>query len=273
MLRALAMANRKTSLLLQLGTVAALAGGWLLTRRYNKKERCADKQYRYCIPTGLYAPLTLALLVADLYAIPAVLRGKLLISADEFAAIHPNLVPWHDRHALSFIGSRHEHYRRISDRVLQALIALPFILLTDPRIRRDWRSMAMLYAWLHALTYTIYSFSPLGPAFVDKYRPVVYYNDLPEAIRNPGNNRNARFSGHTANGACSVFFLAKVLNDYYPKMDRTGKYGLYVLAYAIPLLLGWLRMKSLKHFPSDVLQAVVIGGACGVAIPELYKRD
>lgn len=265
------MANRRASTLLQILTVGALGVAWLVTRATHRRET-AKQSARYPIAIQRHLVFSFILFVADLYAIPAVLRGKLVIDADEFQALLPDLVPKFDRHALSFSAERREHFRHISDNVLKGLVALPFLLLVDARIRRDWKSIFTLYAWLHALTYTLYSFSPLGPAFVDKYRPVVYYTGLSETDRNLGNNRNARFSGHTANAACAAFFMAKVYNDYHPRLGIAGKFSNYLLAYCAPLLLGWLRMKSLKHFPSDVLQAIVIGGTCGVMIPELYKR-
>ncbi len=264
------MANRKTSVLLQIGTVVVLGGAWLLGKMAQRSK--ASKGGLYGIDVKTYGMLSAALLLADLYAIPAVLRGKLDMDADELAGIDPGLVPWMDRHVLSFAGERREHYRRISDRVLQALVAAPFLLLLNRNIRSEWKAYVTLFTWLHALTYTIYSFSPLGPAFVDKYRPVVYFPDLPDAIRNLGNNRNARFSGHTANGACAAIFMAKVYNDYHPQSSLPEKGLRYLLAFGAPLLLGWLRMKSLKHFPSDVLQAIAIGGACGVMVPELYRQ-
>lgn len=258
---------------MQIGTVAALAAAWIWTKARQRRRNCPTESSIYCVrPKGL-ALLSLLLLGADLYAIPAILRGKGLIDDAELAALSPDLVHGFDRHALGFVGSRAKQYQRASDNVLKGLVALPFLLLLDGRLRKDWQSLMALYAWTHALTYTVYSFSPLGPAFVDKYRPVVYYADLPAGIRNLGNNRNARFSGHTANGACAAFFMAKVYNDYYPTGDAAARYGRYLLAYLAPILLGWMRTKALKHFPSDVLQAIAIGGTAGVVIPQLYKRD
>ncbi len=266
------MANRRTSFWLQAGAAAALGCAWLLARAIRNNPPYKDDEPVYALSPLRCSLLSAVMLLADFWAIPAVLRGKAIIDTEEAAGIQQAAVPWIDRHALSFNGAEAAHYRIISDRVLMSLVAMPFLLLLKRQARRDWRSLGALYAWGHALSYTIYSFSPLGPAFVDKYRPVVYYTALPEAIRNPGNNRNARFSGHTANGACAAFFLAKVYNDYHPRSTAPEKGLRYLLAFGAPLLLGWLRMRSLKHFPSDVIQAVVIGGACGVAIPELYRR-
>jgi membrane-associated phospholipid phosphatase len=38
-----------------------------------------------------------------------------------------------------------------------------------------------------------------------------------------------------------------------------------------PLFTGWLRMKALAHFPSDVLAGYIIGGVFGIAVPELHR--
>jgi hypothetical protein len=265
------MANRKKPLLLQALSVVTLLGGWYISWR-SRRGAAAHNSLAYSLRPAPMLAASAALLLADAYAIPAVLRAKQGIGSEELGQISTSLVSWFDRHALSFVGGRSEHYRRVSDKVLVALIALPLALLFDKKVRRHWRRFGPLYAWTHAVTYTIYSFSPLGPAFVDKFRPVVYYADLPEALRSAGNNRNARFSGHTANGACAAFFLVRIFNRYHARQSYVQKRSNYVFAFGAALLLGWLRMKALKHFPSDVLQAVIIGGACGLMIPKLYER-
>jgi hypothetical protein len=38
-----------------------------------------------------------------------------------------------------------------------------------------------------------------------------------------------------------------------------------------PLVIGLLRTKALKHFPSDNLAGLGIGAAFGILIPELHK--
>jgi hypothetical protein len=220
----------------------------------------------------VYGIFSLLLFAADIYAIPAVLRGKSLIAEDELAGVGTKLVRLSQQVALRYDPKKRHHYQWLSDRVLGGIVALPLLLLGDRRLRSDWEDLGILYLWLHAVTYTFYSFSPLGPAFVDKYRPIVYYNSLSLDERGKGNNRNARYSGHTGSAACSTFFMAKVYSDYHPDMDRAEQVGLYAMAAMPPLLLGWLRTKALKHFPSDVLLAIAIGACFGIIIPEFYKQ-
>src|SRR4051812_17732448 len=125
------MANRSASVLLQIGTVAALTGAWLWARAARNPKHGTNNASPYSIRPKPYAALSVLLLWADIYATPAILRGKGIIDVKELADINADTVGRFDRHALSFLGSRHKHYQRISDNVLKALVALPFLLLFD----------------------------------------------------------------------------------------------------------------------------------------------
>ncbi len=74
------MPNRRASILLQAATIAALGAAWLLTRRYHHTRKGGDK---YGINPARKALLSIALLAADVWAIPKILRSKLLIDTDE----------------------------------------------------------------------------------------------------------------------------------------------------------------------------------------------
>jgi membrane-associated phospholipid phosphatase len=96
----------------------------------------------------------------------------------------------------------------------------------------------------------------------------VYYDNLTRDERSSGWNRNSLYSGHTATAAASSFFAAKVYSDFHPD---ASKLLLYSLAAVPPLFIGYLRIISLEHFPSDVALGLGIGALCGVLIPELHK--
>ena len=272
------MPNRKSSPLLQLATAVGLVIAYFIARERKKRTPLSPANDAsnnvYDLNAGGHALAGAALLLADLWAIPAVLRGKAAISTEELSAIDSALVPHYDRAALGYSGTRARQYQRTSDRVLGGLVAAPLVLTIAVRpMRAQWQSVSALYLWAQAVAYTLYSFSPLGPAFVDKYRPVVYYPDLEEAIRVAGNNRNARFSGHTACGACAAFFVATALRHFGLVRGAGSRAGIYVAALGPAMLLGWLRMKALKHFPSDVAQAIVIGAGYGALLPGLYRAQ
>ena len=229
-------------------------------------------QERYSINYKQSLLLTLLAFAADIYAIPAILRNKETISDDELRALDRAVVAPIDQYALRQDYADKDRCRRISDHLLRASIGLIGLLFISKKMRQQWRQILLLYAETHAVTYTIYSFTPIGPAFSNRYRPVVYYEPLPTAVRNKGNNRNSMYSGHTGNAACAGFFMAKVLNDLHPKWNNRQKAFGYLLALLPAVLVGRFRIKALKHFPSDILLAIAIGAACGILTPELHKR-
>jgi membrane-associated phospholipid phosphatase len=129
----------------------------------------------------------------------------------------------------------------------------------------------MMYYETHAVTFSLYNFSFFGPAFQNKVRPYSYYDTYFTADqRRGGNQRNSLYSGHTATASAATFFMVKVYSDYHPEIGRK-KYLLYGLASVPPLVEGYLRMKALSHFPSDILVGFVVGAAAGVAVPSLHR--
>ena len=64
--------------------------------------------------------------------------------------------------------------------------------------------------------------------------------------------------------------MTKVFCDYHPEIGNK-KYLLYAAATIPPLLLGYFRVKALRHFPSDVMVGTAIGALCGILIPEIHR--
>jgi membrane-associated phospholipid phosphatase len=64
--------------------------------------------------------------------------------------------------------------------------------------------------------------------------------------------------------------MAKIYTDYHPDLGFK-KYLLYGAAAVPPLFLGYLRVKSLDHFPSDVGVGFIVGAFCGVLVPEFHR--
>jgi hypothetical protein len=204
------------------------------------------------------------LLAADLAAIPAILRAKPAIQDAEIDAIDQSAVPAIDRIALRLPIERREAIRKSSDQMLRLLVAAPLLFLFNKRLRHRAASWLQDYVWGHALTYTIYTFSPIGPAFVDKYRPIVYRSGAPLKERDKGNNRNSQYSGHTGNAAFASFFAARLFAQIQPANSGLKEAG-FGLAALAALILGSLRVRAQKHFPSDVLLAGGIGAAAAAA--------
>ncbi|MCO6491464.1 MAG: phosphatase PAP2 family protein [Phaeodactylibacter sp.] len=160
---------------------------------------------------------------------------------------------------------------KTSDRILYASTILPFFLFLDKDIRKNWLDISLMYAEAQAINSNLYGWSPLGPTFVERYRPAVYYDELPLEERNFGNLRNSFYSGHVGSTATATFFAAKAFADYHPGLE-SRKYLLYALASLPPAAVGYYRIKALRHFPSDVIAGGLIGASLGILIPELHRR-
>lgn len=159
----------------------------------------------------------------------------------------------------------------ISDKIFFGGIAMPLILFLDKEIRHRWYDIGLMYAEAQMLNSNFYSWSPAGPNFIERYRPAVYYENLPLEERNYGRLRNSFYSGHTATVAVGTFFTAKVFTDYHPGLGAK-KYIFYGLALIPPTAVGIYRIKALRHFPSDVVIGGIVGIGIGLLIPELHRK-
>ncbi|RYZ49674.1 MAG: phosphatase PAP2 family protein [Chitinophagaceae bacterium] len=209
---------------------------------------------------------------ANLYAIPNLIKDKKPLTDAELQALNPNIFSDFDKWALN---QDIDHDRRgkidvTSDRILTLTSVGAAALFLDKKIRKDWLRILALYVETSGATFSVYNFSPFGALFNNKIRPLAYYDNFPLELRKDGNSRNSFYSGHVANAAASTFFMAKVYSDYHPELGGK-KYLLYGLATLPPLLISYLRVKALFHFPTDCLVGLIIGGSMGVLVPETHR--
>lgn len=234
-------------------------------------EQKTPHKYRmnYWLSGGFSAVAT----AANVYAIPKIIKAKPGITDAELAALNPDAANSIDRWALKLDPTKREMNYQRSDIVLPICVISAAALGFDKQIRKDWLRIFFMYYETHAITFSLYNFSPFGPAFQNKIRPYSYYDEFHAAERQTGNQRNSLYSGHTASAAAATFFMAKVYSDYHPELGKK-RYLLYAAASVPALYEGYLRMKALAHFPSDILVGFIIGATAGVAVPELHKyRD
>lgn len=217
--------------------------------------------------TGGYCLLATA---GNLYAIPNILHNKLPITDAELQGLNPDALNRFDHLSLEQDPGNHDKYQKLGDILLPSFIVSAGILGFDKRVRQDWLRILLMYYETHAVVFTLYNFSPFGPAYQNKYRPITYYSSIPYGQRISEGNRNSLFSGHTANTAAATFFMAKVYSDYHPELGNK-KYWLYAGACVPPLVEAYIRFKALMHFPSDLMEGFVIGAVVGVVMPSLHK--
>lgn len=143
-------------------------------------------------------------------------KNKPLITDEELAGLNEEVIPGFDSWALDQSTENVASFEKASDVLLTATSFLPLVMGFNQSIRKDWVNLLVLYTEAHAVTVTVYNYSFLGPTFQNKFRPIVYYNEIPNDERKDGFNRNSFYSGHVASCAISTFFMAKVYNDYFP---------------------------------------------------------
>jgi membrane-associated phospholipid phosphatase len=224
----------------------------------------------YKINYWVSVPFALVATAADIYAIPNIIKAKRDLTDQELTGLNREAFSGLDRWALEQDPKQRDNYYKSSDYVLPGVVVSAALLGFDKHVQKDWIKIFMMYYETHAITFSLYNFSPFGPAFQNKLRPVVYYDYYTLDERRGGNNRNSMYSGHTASTAAATFFMVKVYTDYHPELGRK-KYLLYALATIPPLVEGYLRVKALAHFPSDNLIGLTIGAACGVMVPALHR--
>ncbi|KAF0141850.1 MAG: PA-phosphatase-like phosphoesterase [Stygiobacter sp.] len=208
-------------------------------------------------------------LTTNLIGITTVL-GKKDVTLAEIQSLDRSVINNLDYWVLKLDPTKASTNAVYSDYVLGASLVMPGLLFFDKNIKHDWFDILLMYTETMSITTNIFEWSFLGPTFQNRLRPLTYYEELTYDEKKSGHNRNSFYSGHVASAAASTFFMAKVYSDYHPEIGN-NKYFLYAAAMVPPLVLGYFRIKALKHFTSDVMVGIGIGALCGILIPEFHR--
>ena len=198
-------------------------------------------------------------------------RDKSIIPEQTVLALDKNSVNAFDRAALFQSVEQRNSANTISDVGQYVTFFAPVLLLADRRIRKDWLDVGLLYFETQAIATIIYAWTPLGPQFIDRYRPETYYDELNLKNRQSGQNKNSFYSGHALVTSTASFFIAKVICDYHPELGGK-KWLVYSAALVPPAFVSYFRVRALRHFPTDTIAATAIGAAVGILIPHLHKN-
>lgn len=221
--------------------------------------------YKVSVP-GIIAGAAIGLLGQDR------IRRKDDITMDELMTLDPSKVPGIDRIALRQDVDKAERARKISDHGINYATLMPVLLFIDRRMREDWLDVALVYVESQVAVMNVYSWTFLGPTFIERYRPITYYEEVSLRDRFWGGNKNSFYSGHVSTVSTWSFFMAKSYIDYHPEVGN-AKWVIYGIAAIPPAFVGIKRVQGLKHFPTDVIAGYLIGAAGGILWPELHKKN
>lgn len=172
-----------------------------------------------------------------------------------------------DRPVAKFNPENFENSQKFSDLSMNVATALPFFLLIDRKIRRDWAEYLVLYLETQMINTALYQTAAFS---VRRPRPLTYNQSLPPIERTGQQRSNSFYSGHVSTAATASFLMAKVYTDYH-QITGWPKVALFTAALIPPATVGYYRMHAGKHFRTDVLVGMVVGALTGIGIPEIHR--
>ncbi len=237
---------------------------------------CAQSPFNDSLPDPYQVnPLiSLPLAVGGLLVQPLGVRNnqkKPGIPNETLEALKRSDVNFVDRLALRQDISTRKQAGKFSDIGLIFGAASPLLLFLDRKSRRNWIDFTIMHLEAQAIAGNLQSWGPFGPNLIDRYRPIVYYDNAPIEERNFGALRNSFYSGHTSVAAAGAFLTAQVYLDHHPELEGK-RWMIYALATVPTVWVGLNRVRALRHFPTDCLVGGVVGAATGIMVPWLHRK-
>ncbi len=181
----------------------------------------------------------------------------------EISRLSKSNIPPFDRPATSQYS---EGAVLLSDLLVGTAVFLPTTLYIRQQSRRDWQIITVMY--LETLLHS--NFIPLiAKNHIQRVRPYVYNENVPFSLKTDENAVRSFYSGHTTNAFAAAVFFSTVYGDYFP--DSRWKGYFWGGSLGMASLVGYLRYKGGKHFPSDILTGAAVGSAIGFVIPYLHR--
>ncbi len=147
----------------------------------------------------------------------------------------------------------------------------PFTLFAWKKYRDEWLDITLMYLEAQMVQGMFYGYAPFGPAGIDRNRPRVYYEEVDFGERTNGNAQNSAFSGHVSTTATGWYFYAKIITDHNPDLSGGQKALVYGAASVPGVITAYLRVRALKHFPTDTAIGLGVGAISGIMVPEFHR--
>jgi len=186
------------------------------------------------------------------------------LTALEVAMLRPEDISNFDRNAI-FNNSRTAG--NVSDVLIYSAHAMPLLFLSNKKSRSGALEIGVIgleVLFLNSATTT------LTKTLVKRTRPTVYNPLTDTDLESISSTRLSFFSGHTSGTAAMFFFSGKVFADHFP--DSKWKPVVWSAAAIVPAVAAYTRVKSGKHFPTDVITGYTVGALFGILVPHFHKK-
>lgn len=157
---------------------------------------------------------------------------------------------------------------KASDLLALAAPALPAIILLDAKSREERLALFHIYAQSSLITLALTDYTK---TLVKRDRPFLYNENAPESERFGHTARLSFFSGHTSMTSNFCFMTAKLFSEMNP--DSKAKPLVWTGAALYPAVVGYLRVRAGKHFPTDVIVGYLVGALVGYLVPHLHSHN
>jgi hypothetical protein len=199
-----------------------------------------------------------------LLALPSLFAKKKALSAGEISLLNRDDISSFDR------GATYNHSKtakKVSDITVGVAVGLPALLFTLSGPRDNFWNIVVLYAESFSLTFGLTQFVK---TVVDRKRPLMYNPDVSLDDKLKSDNLKSFYSSHTAMAFNGAVFFATVFSQHYP--DSKLNFAVWPLSLGVASLVGYMRYKAGKHYPSDILIGAAVGSLFGVLVPVLHKK-
>ena len=183
------------------------------------------------------------------------------LTEEEVALLDPSDVAKFDRVAITT-----KKTDRAGDILLMSSVFLPLTFLFQNDTKKDMGTLGIMAAEVFLLQLGVNS---LAKGLVGRARPFVYDENTPMELKTTVNAKRSFFSGHASTAASMSFYVAKVFSDYLS--NTTTKTIIWTSAALYPTVMGFLRIDTGNHFPTDVIIGYATGAVIGYLIPALHK--
>jgi membrane-associated phospholipid phosphatase len=170
-----------------------------------------------------------------------------------------------DRGATYNWDTRADH---VSDLLIITSLVSPALLTFSDEIRNDLSTILIMYLETLLLSESL---AFLSKGITQRIRPYAYNEDVALDKKLSDDTKRSFYSSHTTKAFAVAVFVSTVYGDYFSESE--WKPIIWGSSLLFASTIGYLRYKSGKHFPTDIITGAIIGSALGYFVPFIHRTN